>query len=91
MTNTAIILSYMQSNNLDPNKIVLHTYATWKKLGYQVKKGEKSQHKIPVWKPSTKKVEVENEDGKKEEKTNGRYFIKTSAFFTQEQVERIEK
>ena len=91
MTNTAIILSYMQSNNLDPNKIVLHTYATWKKLGYQVKKGEKSQHKIPVWKPSTKKVEVENEDGTKEEKPNGRYFIKTSAFFTQAQVERIEK
>ena len=91
MTNTAIILSYMQSNNLDPNKIVLHTYATWKKLGYQVKKGEKSQHKIPVWKPSTKKVEVENEDGTKEEKPNGRYFIKTSAFFTQGQVERIEK
>jgi antirestriction protein ArdC len=91
MTNTAIILNYMQLNNLDSNKIVLHTYQTWKKLGYQVKKGEKSEHKIPVWKPSTKKVEVENEDGTKEEKTNGRYFIKTSAFFTQEQVERIEK
>ena len=91
MTNTAIILNYMQLNNLDPNKIVLHTYATWKKLGYKVKKGEKSEHKISVWKPSTKKVEVENEDGTKEEKTNGRYFIKTCAFFTQEQVERIEK
>ena len=91
MTNTAIILNYMQLNNLDPNKVILHTYATWKKLGYQVKKGEKSEHKIPVWKPSTKKVEVENEDGTKEEKTNGRYFIKTSSFFTQEQVERIEK
>lgn len=91
MTNTAIILNYMQVNNLDPNKIVLHTYATWKKLGYQVKKGEKSEHKIPVWKPSTKKVEVENEDGEKEKVDNGRYFIKTSAFFTQEQVERIEK
>ena len=91
MTNTAIILSYMQSNNLDPNKIVLHTYATWKKLGYQVKKGEKSEHKIPVWKPSTKKVQVETEDGTKEEVDNARYFIKTSAFFTQEQVERIEK
>lgn len=87
MTNTAIILNYMQLNNLDSNKIVLHTYQTWKKLGYQVKKGEKSEHKIPVWKPSTKKIEVET----KEEKTNGRYFIKTSAFFTQEQVERIEK
>ena len=91
MTNTAIILNYMQLNNLDPNKIVLHTYATWKKLGYQVKKGEKSKHKIPVWKPSTKKVEVENEDGEKEEVDNGRYFLKLSAFFTQEQVERIEK
>ena len=30
MTNTAIILNYMQLNNLDPNQIVLHPYATWK-------------------------------------------------------------
>ena len=87
MTNTAIILGYMQLNNLDPNKIVLHTYAQWKKLGYQVKKGEKSKHKITVWKRSTKKIE--NEDGDKEEVDNGRYFLKESAFFTQEQVERI--
>ena len=84
MTNTAIILGYMQLNNLDPNKIVLHTYAQWKKLGYQVKKGEKSEHKISIWRRSTKKVE-------KEEVDNGRYFLKLSAFFTQEQVERIEK
>ena len=91
MTNTAIILGYMQLNNLDPNKVILHTYAQWKKLGFQVKKGEKSEHKISIWRRSTKKVEVENEDGTKEEKTNGRYFIKTSAFFTQEQAERIEK
>lgn len=90
MTNNAIILEYMIANKLDPEKVVLHTYATWKKLGFQVKKGEKSQHKIPVWKPSTKKVEVE-EDGEKEEVNNGRYFLKTSAFFTQDQVERLEK
>ena len=89
MTNTAIILSYMQLNNLDPNKIVLHTYAQWKKLGYQVKKGEKSEHKISIWRRSTKKVE--NEEGEKEEVDNGRYFLKLSSFFTQEQVERIEK
>lgn len=87
MTNTSIILGYMQLNNLDPNKIVLHTYSQWKKLGYQVKKGEKSEHKITVWKRSTKKVE--NEEGDKEEVDNGRYFLKESAFFTQEQVERI--
>mgnify|MGYP002520730001 CR=1 FL=1 len=88
MNNTSIILGYMQLNNLDPNKVILHTYATWKKLGYQVKKGEKSVHKIPVWRRSTKKLE--NKDGEKEEVDNGRYFLKESAFFTQEQVEVIE-
>ena len=87
MTNTAIILGYMQLNNLDPAKIILHTYAQWKKLGYQVKRGEKSKHKITVWKRSTKKIE--NEDGDKEEVDTGRYFLKESAFFTQEQVERM--
>lgn len=89
MTNTAIILSYMQMNQLDLNKIVLHTYAQWKKLGYQVKKGEKSKHRISVWKRSIKKVE--NEEGEKEEVDNGRYFLKESAFFTQDQVEAINK
>ena len=89
MTNTAIILEYMLVNNLDPDKVVLHTYQTWKKLGYQVKEGEKSEHKISIWRRSTKKVE--NEEGEKEEVDNGRYFLKASAFFTQEQVERIEK
>lgn len=89
MTNTAIILSYMQLNNLDPNKVILHTYAQWKKLGYQVKKGEKSEHKITVWKRSTKKVE--NEEEEKEEVDNVRYFLKESAFFTQDQVEAMSK
>ena len=89
MTNTAIILGYMQLNNLDTNKIVLHTYAQWKKLGYQVKKGEKSKHRISVWKRSIKKVE--NEDGEKEEVDNGRYFLKESAFFTQDQVEAVSE
>lgn len=89
MTNTAIILDYMLLNNLDPNKIVLHTYAQWKKLGYQVKKREKSKHRISVWKRSTKKVE--NEEGEKEEVDNGRYFLKESAFFTQDQVEAVSE
>lgn len=88
MHNTSIILSYMQLNNLDPNKVILHTYATWKRLGYQVKKGEKSAHKIPVWRRSTKKVGTH--DDEKEEVDTGRYFLKESAFFTQEQVEVIE-
>lgn len=91
MTNSAIILEYMVSHNLDPLTVVLHTYATWKSLGYQVKHGEKSEHSIPVWRKSTKKVEIENNNGDIEQVENGRYYIKLSAFFTQNQVERIEK
>jgi len=87
MTNTEIILQYMVQNDLDPEKVTLHTYETWKKLGYQVKRGEKSQHKITIWKYSSKKVE--DEDG--EEVQKGRCFPKLSAFFTQDQVEKIEE
>lgn len=89
MNNASIILGYMQLNGLDPNKVILHTYATWKNLGYRVKTGEKSAHKIPVWRRSIKKIE--NEEGENEEVDNGRYFLKESAFFTQEQVEVIDE
>lgn len=34
---------------------------------------------------------VENEEGEKEDVDTGRYFLKESAFFTQEQVERVDK
>lgn len=88
MTNTEIILGYMQLHNMDPEKTILHTYAQWKKLGYQIKKGEKSKHKISVWKRSIKKVK--KDDGEKEEVDTGRYFLKESAFFTQDQVKVIK-
>ncbi len=86
MTNAEIIGRYMMSNKM-PATTVLHTYASWKKLGYAVKRGEKSQHKISIWKKSTKKIE--KEDGEEETVENGRFFLKESAFFTQNQVERI--
>lgn len=89
MTNNEIILTYMSLNNLDPDNVVLHTYSQWKSLGFKVKHGEKSHHKISIWKKSSKKVEVEKEDGTTEILDSGRYFLKDSAFFTQDQVERI--
>lgn len=89
MTNNEIILTYMNLNGLDPDLVVLHTYSQWKSLGFKVKHGEKSHHKISIWKKSSKKVEVEKEDGTTEMIDNGRYFLKNSAFFTQDQVERI--
>lgn len=88
MTNAQIILAYMVQHDLDPETTILHTYETWKKLGFQVKRGEKSQHKITIWKYSSKKIESEDSDD--EEKTVGRCFPKLSAFFTQDQVEKAE-
>ena len=89
MTNNEIIITYMNLHGLDPDLVVLHTYSQWKSLGFKVKHGEKSHHKISIWKKSSKKVEVEKEDGTTEMIDNGRYFLKDSAFFTQDQVERI--
>lgn len=63
----------------------IHTFNGWKALGYKVKKGEHSKIKFAIWKHATKKVE---KDG--EEKELSRMFTKISAFFTSEQVEKIE-
>lgn len=65
---------------------VIHTFNGWKERGYQVKKGEKSKIKFAIWK-YTKKI-VKDEDGKEEDKTS--MFLKMSAFFTTEQVEKIK-
>ena len=85
MCNKEIISRYIAMNELEPS-IELHTFAEWKRLGYKVKKGEKSKHKISIWKRTTKKVE--NEKGEEVETQN--YFLKLSAFFTIDQVEKLE-
>lgn len=61
----------------------IHTYATWKELGYQVQKGQKAVAKFPVWKYTSKK----NEETGEEE--NAHMFMKTASFFRQEQVAPI--
>ena len=62
----------------------IHTFNGWKELGFQVKKGEHSKIKFPIWKHTTKTVE---KDGKEEERSA--MFTKVSAFFTFDQVEPI--
>lgn len=63
----------------------IHTYQKWKELGYQVQKGQKAVAKITIWKHTVKKAKSDNE----EDET--RMFMKTSAFFSESQVEKIEK
>lgn len=66
----------------------IHTYARWKAMGYQVKKGEKSNIKFPIWKYTKgKKKDMTEEDAQ----DRGYCFMKMSAWFTQAQVEKIEE
>ena len=64
----------------------IHTYAKWKELGYQVRRGEKSEIKIQVWKYRGK-IQTDEESGEEVEK--GRCFMKVASFFTANQVDAI--
>lgn len=61
----------------------IHTYATWKQMGFQVQKGQKAIAKFPVWKYTSK---VNEETGEEE---NAHMFMKTASFFKLTQVEPI--
>ena len=63
----------------------IHTYQTWKALGYQVKKGEKAVAKFAVWKYTTGKKKQETEE---EAQEKGHCFMKMAYWFTDEQVMR---
>lgn len=65
----------------------IHTYAGWQEIGYQVKKGQKSKVKFPIWKYTSGKKKGMTEE---EAQEKGYCFLKLSAWFTDEQVEPIE-
>lgn len=65
----------------------IHTYQAWKKLGFQVKRGEKAIAQFPVWKYSSKKIKDEATD---EEKEKGNCYLRTASFFKFSQVEKVE-
>ena len=64
----------------------IHTFKGWKERGYIVKKGEKSNIKISIWKHTVVKNKSDDKEIDIEEE---KMFKKISAFFTDEQVEKI--
>lgn len=64
----------------------IHTYAAWKQLGYQVKKGEKAKASFIIWKHVAGKKKEESE-----EQEESKMFMKKAHFFTIDQVEKISK
>jgi hypothetical protein len=85
MTNYQIIETAKKELGLDED-LILKTYKDWKRLGYQVKKGEKSVMACMIWFPKKTKVKTEVDS---EEVNDGSFFKSKAFFFSQKQVERI--
>lgn len=76
----------------------IHTFNGWKARGYQVKKGEKSSIKFPIWKHTTKKAKTGTGNAELDKMNaqinaqggESRMFMKVSAFFTIAQCEPIK-
>ena len=72
----------------------IHTYQSWKSVGYQVKKGSKAVAQFAVWKYITgkmKEAEVNDEVDVEQNENKGYCRMKVASFFTQEQVEKIQE
>ncbi len=67
----------------------IHTYAGWKALGFQVKKGEKSIANFPIWKhtPAGKK---KNKKTGEEYDSEEKLFLTKAFWFKGSQVTEIE-
>ena len=64
----------------------IHTYEYWKKIGYQVRKGEKSQIKFTIWTYKKGKAQIDEETG--EEVSKGRLYPRQASFFTIAQCDK---
>ena len=61
----------------------IHTYATWKSMGFQVQKGQKAVASFAIWKHTIRKAKTEDEEDKES------MFLKVSSFFKRSQVAPI--
>lgn len=66
----------------------IHTFAKWKELGFNVKKGEHAIAQIIIWKHKTSKKHENDEETNVD---NGYCFQKKAFFFSLSQVEQMKK
>lgn len=67
----------------------IHTFAMWKELGRQVKKGEHAKAAFTIWKAGKGKAQDEDAQADGEKAENIRMFMKKAFFFTIDQTEEI--
>lgn len=67
----------------------IHTYDHWKKLGYQVLRGEKAVCKLSIWKPVQRKGRKPEQDEEQGEAPAPWMLPKTAFFFSRSQVDSL--
>lgn len=90
MTNIEIIEGERILNNINED-LVLDTFQGWKNKGYQIIKGQKALFKTKIWKPRKQEAKSEENEEQKEELKNSRFILVNSAFFSNEQVQKIKE
>lgn len=88
MTNREIIEEIIDFPGANLKVEDLKTYAVWKSLGYQVRKGEKALIQADLWVPY-KKSGKEESNLEADEKSG--FIKKKSSLFHITQVDKIEK
>lgn len=69
----------------------IHTFAAWKSIGRQVKKGEHAKAAFMIWKHTVKKKKDEEKTGNPiEDADDEKMFMKKAFFFTIDQTEPIK-
>ena len=89
ITNKEIISLEMATRGIEEE---VHTFAMWKSLGYQVKRGEKALFQTMLWKMKKGKKQDDNNEEQqddKEVKEHNNFFMAKSSLFGRSQVELI--
>lgn len=89
ITNKEIISLEMATRGIDEE---VHTFAMWKSLGYQVKRGEKALFQTMLWKMKKGKKQDDNNEEQQDDKEVKKYnnfFMAKSSLFGRSQVELI--
>ena len=89
ITNKEIISLEMATRGIEEE---VHTFAMWKSLGYQVKRGEKALFQTMLWKMKKGKKQDDNNEKQQDDKEVKKYnnfFMAKSSLFGRSQVELI--
>lgn len=70
-------------------RLPLHTYAEWKKMGYQVRKGEHAVLKCKIFMYRGDEP-GDGSDTDPEKEVKGSFYMKSASFFRREQVDKID-